>query len=177
MGSKAIAGSATTKLLVMGALLGSAVTVGVAAMVLHVGSPKLRPEPTAITRADLDREALVLPAQPPAPVPARAPADETPAAPAGASDVRHVKARARGADDLLAREAELVAEARGAVVRGEPAAALAAIRAAQGLPGHALEPEELSLEVRALRALGQLDAANAAEAKLRAKYPDNALAR
>ena len=92
---------------------------------------------------------------------------------------REALAHARAADrrDSLEREAELVAEARGAVVRGQPEAALSAIHAAQALPGHALEPEELSLEVRALRAMGELDAANAADAKLRARFPDHALAR
>jgi hypothetical protein len=90
---------------------------------------------------------------------------------------KHSIGHPRSLDDTLAREAELVAEARGAVVRGQPAAALSAIHAAQALPGHALEPEELSLEVRALRALGHLDAANAADARLRTQYPDNALSR
>ena len=89
----------------------------------------------------------------------------------------HAQGSSGAVRDWLAREAELVAEARGAIVRGQPDAALSALHAAQALPGHALEPEELSLEVRALRALGELDAANAADARLRAKFPDHALAR
>ncbi len=62
-------------------------------------------------------------------------------------------------------------------MRGEPEAALGALRAAQALPAHAMEPEELSLEVKALRALGRLDEANAADARLRARFPEHALAR
>jgi hypothetical protein len=167
--AKAAASAGTAKLFVMGALLGSAVTVGVAAMALRVGTPSLHPDPTVIVRADTDTEAVAPAALTTAPV-----KDEPRALPVRP---KHVAGHARSLDDTLAREAELVAEARGAVVRGQPAAALSAIHAAQALPGHALEPEELSLEVRALRALGQLDAANAADARLRMQYPDNALAR
>ena len=170
--SKAAA-AGTAKLFVMGALLGSAVTVGLAAMVLHVTTPHLRPDPTVISRADdaQDQGERLAPAT-------RAPAaaaldDVAPASP----HAKHVAGHARSIEDSLAREAELVAEARGAVVRGQPEAALSAIHAAQALPGHALEPEELSIEVRALRAMGELDAANAADARLRAKFPDHALAR
>jgi hypothetical protein len=167
-GSKAAA-AGTAKLFVMGALLGSAVTVGVAAMVLHVGVPRLKPDPTVVVRADDGTAALTPAARATTVVP-----DETPVSTA---HLKHVAGHARSQDDSLAREAELVAEARGAIVRGQPDAALSALHAAQALPGHALEPEELSLEVRALRALGELDAANAADARLRAKFPDHALAR
>ena len=41
----------------------------------------------------------------------------------------------------------------------------------------ALEPETLALEARALRAEGHFDEADAVEAKLRAKFPENGLAR
>jgi hypothetical protein len=171
-GGKALAGAGTAKaLFVTGALLGSAITVGVAAMVLHVGAPKLHPEPAVVVRAD-DQAAVVAPAAHPA-EPAAAVDEDAPTTP---SSAKHA-ARAKTVEDTLAREAELVAEARGAIVRGQPRAALGALRAAQALPGHTLEPEELSLEVRALRAVGDLDGANAVDAKLRAKYPDHALAR
>jgi hypothetical protein len=164
------AAAGTTKLFVMGALLGSAVTVGLAAMVLHVSTPHLRPDPTVISRADDPSEGLT----PAAHAAVVEPQDEVPTA---IPRAKHVVAHPRSLEDSLAREAQLVAEARGAVMRGQPDVALSAIRAAQALPGHALEPEELSLEVRALRAMGDLDAANAADARLRAKFPDNALAR
>ena len=178
-GGKAAASAGTAKLFVMGALLGSAVTVGVAAVVLRIGAPTLRPDPTLVVRADPE----IAPFVPAARAPAMAPAPE---ANAGAARTEPLAAtrpesgkhgHARANDDSLSREAQLVAEARGAVVRGQPAAALTALRAAQALPAHAMEPEELSLEVRALRELGRLDEANAADARLRARFPDHALAR
>jgi hypothetical protein len=183
-GSKAAASAGTAKLFVMGALLGSAVTVGVAAVVLGIGAPSLRPDPTLVVRADPEIATLL----PAARVPAMAPAPEAnaggsrgepavaPLAAGRPESGRHGHPRATN-DDSLGREAQLVAEARGAVVRGQPAAALTALRAAQALPAHALEPEELSLEVRALRELGRLDEANATDARLRARFPDHALAR
>ncbi|MGO8999090.1 MAG: hypothetical protein ACLQVI_37665 [Polyangiaceae bacterium] len=172
-GTKAAASAGTAKLFVMGALLGSAVTVGIAATILHVGRPSLRPDPTLVSlTAEADPQSAP-PLAPAAPAPATV-QDEPAAATAHA---KRSPMHARPIDDSLEREAELVAEARGAVVRGQPEAALSAIHAAQALPGHALEPEELSLEVRALRAMGELDAANAADAKLRARFPDHALAR
>jgi ribonuclease E len=177
---KTAASAGTAKILfVTGALLGSAITVGVAAMALHVGAPRLHSEPAVVVRADPESAAIApaaspLQALPPSALPASNP---PPAAATEATASRRAKVRAHSVEDSLAREAELVAEARGAIVRGEPTVALNALHAAQALPGHALEPEELSLEVRALRAKGDLDGANAAEARLRAKYPDNALAR
>jgi hypothetical protein len=172
-GGKAAASAATAKLFVMGALLGSAVTVGVAAMVLGIGAPSLKPDPAQVVHADTETEALT-------PATRTTPTTHAPALPLATprTDVEHrATGRGRALDDSLGREAELVAEARGAVVRGEPEVALNALRAAQALPAHALEPEELSLEVRALRAVGRLDDANAADARLRAKFPDHALAR
>jgi hypothetical protein len=169
--AKAAASAGTAKLFVMGALLGSAVTVGIAAMALRVGTPSLHPDPTVIVHADTETEAVAPAAR------ATATVEDAPRAMPAPARAKHSIGHPRSLDDTLAREAELVAEARGAVVRGQPAAALSAIHAAQALPGHALEPEELSLEVRALRALGRLDAANAADARLRTQYPDNALSR
>ena len=75
------------------------------------------------------------------------------------------------------REASLVAEARSALARGDAAAALRAVRAARQLPSHLLEPEELSLEAQALRALGLAAEATAVDGTLKGKYPDHALAR
>jgi hypothetical protein len=174
-GGKAAAGAATAKLFVMGALLGSAVTVGVAALALHIGAPSLRPDPTVVVRADTDGENLTPPRHSAPPAPAAAlTATDTP--PRGAGSGKHA-GHARLPGDSLGHEAQLVEEARGAIVRGEPEAALSALHAAQALPDHALEPEELSLEVRALRAMGRLDDANVADARLRAKFPDHALAR
>jgi hypothetical protein len=80
-------------------------------------------------------------------------------------------------DDALDREAALVAEAHGALVRGQPQAALRAIRAARSIPGHRLGPEELSVEAQALRALGRDEDAQAADKLLRKRFPESALAR
>jgi hypothetical protein len=78
---------------------------------------------------------------------------------------------------MLDREALLVAEARSALVRGQPQTALHAIRVARSIPGHRLGPEELSVEAQALRALGRGDDARAVDGLLRKRFPDSALAR
>ena len=75
------------------------------------------------------------------------------------------------------REASLVAEARSALARADAASALRAVRLARRLPSHQLEPEELALEARALRALGRGPEALAADVALKSRYPDHALAR
>jgi hypothetical protein len=178
--SKAAASAATAKLFVMGALLGSAVTVGVAAMVVGVGTPHMRPDAAPVVRADTAEVRGAAAGAAPVVAPTPASGGDVAVAPLSAphaEPARHAGGHARAIEDSLNREAQLVAEARGAVVRGQPAAALSALRAAQSLPAHALEPEELSLEVRALRELGRLDEANAVDARLRARFPDHALAR
>ena len=77
----------------------------------------------------------------------------------------------------LAEEARLVTEARSALVGGEPDRALTLLRKTHRFANRALEPEELSLEARALRALGRVDEAAATELKLKARFPSHALAR
>jgi hypothetical protein len=86
-------------------------------------------------------------------------------------------ARDSSNEDALMREANLVAEARGALMRGDAEGALVAIRAASRARLRALEPEELSLEAQALRTLGRTDEAVAQEIMLRKRFPDHALAR
>lgn len=83
---------------------------------------------------------------------------------------------AGGASDL-AEEARLVTAARNALVAGDAARALALVQNTRKLSARALEPEELGLEARALRALGRADDAAATELVLRRRYPDHALAR
>jgi|HubBroStandDraft_2_1064218.scaffolds.fasta_scaffold74396_2 hypothetical protein len=82
-----------------------------------------------------------------------------------------------GREDPLGREAALVAEASGAVRRGDAEAALALLDAAGRLGSHRMEPEELSIRVRALRSLRRDSEATETEAHLKAKYPDHFLAR
>ena len=77
----------------------------------------------------------------------------------------------------LAEEARLVTEARTALVAGDSARALALVQATRKLGARALEPEELGLEARALRALGRADEAAATELVLRRRHPESALAR
>jgi hypothetical protein len=89
------------------------------------------------------------------------------------------RARARATDSTgdLAEEARLLTEARAALVRGDAARALTLVQGTRRLSTRALEPEELGLEARALRALGRADDAAATELVLRRRYPSHALAR
>jgi hypothetical protein len=89
----------------------------------------------------------------------------------------HSAPPARTQEDDLGREAALVAEARGALRRGDAAGALQRIRAARAIPSGQLAPEELAIEAQALRALGRSDEADEAGTKLRSSYPESALAR
>jgi hypothetical protein len=163
-----------TKLLLTGALFGSIVTVGVAAFVIGFRTPRARlaPEPSFAMHADPE----IAPVAPAMGSPVAA--DPEPAA--AVSPARHSATRSHAtaaAGDTLTREATLVSEARGALVRGQPETALGALRATELLPSRAMEPEELSLEARALRALGREPEAEFVEGQLRARFPDNALAR
>jgi hypothetical protein len=77
----------------------------------------------------------------------------------------------------LTRESFLVAEARGALVRGDAERALTTIRATRSLERRQLEPEELAIEAQALRLLGAFAEADRIDAQLRARFPEHALAR
>jgi len=80
-------------------------------------------------------------------------------------------------EDPLVREARLVAEARGALLRGDPSQALKILRVARSTPNPGLEPEELALQARALRELGSNAEADAVEKDLARRFPENSLAR
>ena len=80
-------------------------------------------------------------------------------------------------EDPLVREARLVAEARGALLRGDPSQALKILKVARSTPNPGLEPEELSLQARALRELGASAEADAVEKDLALRFPENALGR
>jgi len=86
------------------------------------------------------------------------------------------RTNANGGGDL-AEEARLVTAARAALMAGDAARALALVQTTRKLGARSLEPEELGLEARALRALGRADDAAATELVLRRRYPDHALAR
>jgi hypothetical protein len=101
--------------------------------------------------------------------------------PAASTAPRAVKASVALAPRLeastLEEEARLVTEMRAALVRGDAEQALALARAVERLSVRALEPEELRLEVRALRALGRADDALALELTIRRRFPAQARVR
>jgi hypothetical protein len=83
----------------------------------------------------------------------------------------------RDGESDLAEEADLVTAARSALVAGNPARALTLVRKTKRLQTRALQPEELSLEARALHDLGRVDEAAALDLELRRLFPGHALAR
>lgn len=187
-------GAGAAKLLTMGALLGGTLTVGLAITVLKMVSvPNGLPTAGAAGLAAVAPVASVaLAAAPPlgepqgitvgansaanaAPAPAAIPVSLVTASPARSPS----RAPLRSGPTLnpLAREAQLVAEARGALGRGDPRRALQAVRAARALPSHQLAPEELAVEAQALRALGRANEATAVDETLRSQFPESALAR
>jgi hypothetical protein len=173
--AKAAALSGSAKLLVLGALFGSAITVGVATFAIRVGTPTLGPDPTYTIRSEGDAPSVAQASRGVVDAPTSPSTQDAPKPVAsGAASSRPARAK-RG--ETLEQEATLLAEARGALVRGDPDSALAALRAARALPARALEPEALALEARALRAEGHFAEADAAESRLRARFPDNGLVR
>lgn len=187
------AAGAGGKLVAIGALFGSAITVGIAATLLGIGtSPTLRPEPqyalyeAAEPGAGAAREMTAANASAETPAftshagaVARVAAQGVTSGPAALKDVpAHPRSEAPRvvAEDTLMRESALVAEARGALVRGDAEKALSVLKTAKGLKHRELEPEELSLEAKALRALGDEDSAIEREMTLRTKFPEHALA-
>jgi hypothetical protein len=181
------AGVGAAKLLAVGALFGGTLTVGLAVAVLRVGTvPERQVAPAAVAMT-------LAQAKPKAAMPGAnvVPEIATPHAAAGATSTpsatltsipiatpsRSAIPRAKAVLDPLAREAQLVSEARGALGRGDPQRALQAVRAARALPSHQLAPEELAVEAQALRALGRPGDANEVDETLRSQFPESALAR
>lgn len=182
--------ASSSKLLVVGALFGSALTLGVALAVVRV-APGL-----AVPRRGLSRETAEIARfggdrsfEEAQPIPL---ALGTPSASGGlAGRVAEgssegslgVKANAGPApvravrEDPLMREAALVAEARGALLRSDAEAALASLDAARRVGLRDLEPEELSLRARSLRVLGRDAEAADIERTLKSRYPDHFLSR
>lgn len=189
-------GAGTSKLLVLGTLFGGTATVGLAAALLYFGvvpprttapaNPPAITQPATARAARLPNVTPVTPAVPKTSAEAAAATDNNGAtSPSGSDPIgksattprkTHRSARP-SAEDSLAREASLVAEARAALGRGDPASALRAIRTARALPSKQLVPEELAVEEQAFRALGESDEANGIDVMLRLQYPESALAR
>ena len=171
------------KLIAVGALFGSALTVGLAMVMVHVG-PVAPPSRAPFSRAASSitvQEAVTM--QEVAPVFVRPPAPERkhdeprpavlPVAPKSVAAHAPVQAQ----EDPLVRESMLVAEARSALGRGDAEGALVSIRATHKLSSRALEPEELSIESRALRALGREEEAMTLDLRLKNRFPEHALSR
>ena len=181
----------------IGTIFGSTLTVGLAAVLMHVGGGAERTPARAMAAEAPHVAQAAAPAvhavslQAPkvtsvVAAPAKAKVMLAKPAPLGASDPRATTAPAPSPapeptvlvdEDPLMREASLVAEARGALMRGDAAGALHAIETAKALPARQLQPEELALEARALRALGRSVEAQQVGGALKTSYPDNALAR
>jgi hypothetical protein len=196
--------TSASKMLALGTLLGGAVTVGLATLLLRIhpapenGAPSsaaaalfagpgakipwTNPEPllaTALAQAPEPSGAPFLASSTTAPDfvvfwPLRVPLAPAPWATPAAPVRRSVKVHP--AADTLAREASLVARAHAALVGGDAHAALLTVRAARALPSHALRPEELSIEAQALRALGRDAQASEVDSTLKKQFPESALA-
>ncbi len=193
-GTAALGGSvaaSASKLLAIGALFGSAATVGLALAVLRVGPAPVMSEATkwntTASAARSDDSPRVMPVDLAAPLPAplmlrmttppfTPAASDLPAVPTHAPVPRASRITGTEEDPLM-REASLVAEARGSLVRGDAEGALSRLRAAGRLGARELEPEAMSLQVRALRALGREAEAEEVDIRLRTRYPENALSR
>ena len=179
-GAKGLSGLAK---LLIGLAVGGTLVAGGAAV---VGRSQLSPDAAAdraIGRSAIEAPRFALSAQPGDLALNPAPAQLDPAAenplPASKSRVaaQQPKSDEAGHEDALVREARLISEARGALLRGEADRALRVVRLARSAPHPGLEPEELALESRALRQLGQLGEADAVDRDLARRFPDHALAR
>jgi hypothetical protein len=198
-------GLSAAKMLVLGTLLGGSVTVGLGMWVLHVGPELVTPARGASVAAASAGEigAATLPMPPPegatsTPTPTATPtatstststststatststSTSTPTSTATSTSTSPAtKAKSSPHFDALAREASLVAEARGALMRGDPTGALHDIRAVRTLvPERQLVPEELAIEAQSLRALGKQEDADNVDETLRSRFPESALAR
>jgi hypothetical protein len=178
-------GASATKVLAVGTLFGGSLAVGLATVLLQVGpTPKI---PRTVDPV-IEAPASLPPARPagvesiwtrtPSPTLGPGPAEGAiSTTPPAAVRAAAPHARRANHEDILAREASLVAEARGALARSDPRTALRAIRSARALPSRQLVPEELAVEEQALRALGRSDEANGIDVQLRLQYPEAALAR
>jgi hypothetical protein len=197
-------GLGATKVASLGALFGGTLSVGLAATVLYLGHATTPAHPlqegaqggardssAAFMAGPASRPGSTVQAEPrvvgptmPAivPDPTVVPtATMTAESPSRAPAPPKVRSPHRGTkpvhEDPLAREASLVVQARSALTRSDPRAALYAIRMARAIPAHQLDPEELAVEEQALRSLGQSDQANGIVIQLRLQYPDSDLAR
>jgi hypothetical protein len=198
IGASALAALTAGKLLLAGAVVGSALTIGLGIFVVR-GPLRAHTRPVAEAAATGDAMGhegidyaayapdvpstiamLAEPATTTAPdvkvgaaVGAGVPLVSGGTSPGAAN--RAVASQSGG--DGLMREVARVSEARNDLAMGGAAAALASLDAAARGSSRSLEPEELSLRARALRLLGRDAEASRVEETLRVRYPDNFLSR
>ncbi|HEX7604627.1 MAG TPA: hypothetical protein VF316_23575 [Polyangiaceae bacterium] len=165
----------------LGVLLGAAVTVGLAATLLVArahGAATVGPDvpvaivdrtPTSVSPPPAAMQPI-MGASPKSEAKVLEPPPASHAALSGASQARFDGPPA----DPMEREARLVAEARAALLRGDPATAVTKVHAAQALPVRQMEPEELRVLAKALRALGDDKGASRAQTELVMRYPGEA---
>jgi hypothetical protein len=200
-GAGVVAALSAGKLLLAGAVVGSALTVGLGAFLLrgplHSHAVTLA-ENAQVASADgsrLGNRAPTYAAYAPEVRAVVVPEAAVAAAPVEKGDVpagvpvkvdapvaRHEASApskavpTSGDSDGLMREGALVSEARRDLALGLSLGALASLDAAARGTSRSLEPEELSLRARALRSLGRNAEASRVEETLKTRYPDNFLA-
>ncbi|HSQ65973.1 MAG TPA: hypothetical protein VLM85_22280 [Polyangiaceae bacterium] len=179
--------------LVLGMALGASVALGVAGTIVALRSSTSTGHEVEAARVRETREIAPPVEMPRLPVvirghvaPTADPKDEITVEPAAADKTPATQATqpaqvapappVLSEQDRLAREARTVSEARGALRRGEPEVALRLVRAERHKRGARMVPEELNVEIQALRATGDEVGARAAEAELAGKYPEQSLA-
>ncbi len=173
---------AMTKLLAIGGLIGAAGTALGVVVALNMTSTEPPPAKHA-TIAPAGNDVSSATARTLAPPPPASVAPEPDTIELGDTPAPHkatktsAPASSRDTASQLAEEARLVTEARSALLAGDPARALTLVRQTHKLGVRALEPEEMVLEARALRALGDADGAAATELRLRSRFPGHSAAR
>ena len=196
--AQSLLGLSAGKILIAGALAGSVLTVGVGMFVLRAHAPlsarqevprvsAAAPNAAPVSRTGTAEETLnaapaVTELDDPTTPNTQAPIARAQPGDVGRTDVGRARkatpaATGQASEDVLMFEAALVSQARTAIVQGRPAAALDVLDLAARESSHNLEPEELSLRIRALHLLGRDAEANHVEELLKTKYPDNFLSR
>lgn len=171
---KALSLPSAGKLLTLGAVIGVVSTVATA-FAIGAFDGDLRP-PARVRPPVTVAHGVTAGARLADPTP-RARAESTPPPAVETPKPAPPPAPARSEASTLEEEARLVSEMRAALLRGDADQALALSRTIDRLPARALEPEELGLQLRALRALGRTDEALAVELTLRRRFPEHALSK
>lgn len=159
-------GTAVLKAGVIGGGIGSGVTVVAVLAALHGPSPTLSAdvgvgvEPVRAASVD-DAHEWRAPS-------VLAPIAVAPAEPSLERAAPSTTSEGESTEDMLAREVSLVMGARAALVAGDPLRALSLASRARSLHGQ-LGHEALTLELRALRALGREEEADRVEIELRVR--------